>query len=243
MAAGSPAGSKDETDLHWKVERLTGSAQELHDAEPDFSGRLVRVNEVVSPSLVLGSTQSPELIDPSRARSAGVEVAKRRSGGGVVSMRPNAQCWVDVFIPSDDPLWVDDVTHSSLWIGRCWTRVAAAYGWSDTTVHTGGISDADLSKLVCFAALGPGEVSQGSTKLVGISQRRTRQGAKFQCIVYLHWDPTMILDLVDLGSAAAEVERRLTHNVAALRLLPAESLEIRVDDGWSMVECLLSHLP
>jgi hypothetical protein len=121
--------------------------------------------------------------------------------------------------------------------------VAAEYGWSDTTVHTGGISDAELSRLVCFAALGPGEVSQGSTKLVGISQRRTRQGAKFQCIAYLRWDPTTILDLVDLGTAAEQVERRLTQNVGALRTQTAESPENQVDDGWSMVECLLSHLP
>ncbi len=41
----------------------------------------------------------------------------------------------------------------------------------------------------CFAGLGPGEVTIGGRKAVGISQRRTRAGARFQCVAYERWDP------------------------------------------------------
>lgn len=240
------AGSDFESNSGWAIEHLRGSAQELHDTEADFSRRLVRVNDVTSPALVLGSTQSPDLIDILGAADAGVEIAKRRSGGGVVSMQPGAQCWVDVFIPSDDPLWVDDVTRSSAWIGSCWTQVAASYGWPDASVHQGGVSDAEMARLVCFAGLGPGEVSQGSKKLVGISQRRTRKGAKFQCIAYAHWDPRSILDLMDLGASVGEVQRKLTEDVAALPE-PGEGGPAVDEPGmerwWSMVECFVAQLP
>lgn len=213
----------------WFIERHVGSTQALHDSEPDFARRLVRVNQIESPSLVLGSTQSRDLIDVALCEARGVEVAQRHSGGGVVSMQPGAQCWIDVFIPADDPLWVDDVTHSALWLGECWARVASAYGWNESTVHTGAISDPVLSRLVCFAALGAGELSQGSTKLVGVSQRRTRHGAKFQCIAYLDWDPAPILEIVDLGPLAAEVETALVDGVAALAGGPRASHDSRAD--------------
>ena len=50
----------------------------------------------------------------------------------------------------------------------------------------------DWSKRLCVAGRGSGEVFQtsadGQRKVVGISQRRTRTMARFQCIAYLLWD-------------------------------------------------------
>jgi lipoate-protein ligase A len=46
----------------------------------------------------------------------------------------------------------------------------------------------EWSELVCFAGLGPGEVTVGGRKVVGISQRRTRDAARFQCVAYETWD-------------------------------------------------------
>jgi hypothetical protein len=56
-------------------------------------------------------------------------------------------------------------------------------------------------QLVCFAGLGPGEVTAGlgGAKVVGISQRRTRAGARFQCAVPLAWDPGRLAALLALG--------------------------------------------
>ena len=49
--------------------------------------------------------------------------------------------------------------------------------------------------LVCFAGVGPGEVLAGGRKLVGISQRRTRAGARFQCAVHVR----VVAGAVDRG--------------------------------------------
>ena len=50
--------------------------------------------------------------------------------------------------------------------------------------------------LVCFAGLGPGEVLRDGDKLVGISQRRSRAGARFQCAVHIRWSPSVLVALL-----------------------------------------------
>ncbi len=230
------AGSEHESTLGWSVEQVSGSAQSLHDAEADFSGRLIRVNNVSSPALVLGSTQNLDLVDTIRAEASGVQIARRRSGGGIVSLQPGAQCWVDVFIPADDPLWVDDVDRSSLWLGESWARVAARFGWTGAEVYRGVPTEPELARLACFGSLAAGEVYRGRHKLVGISQRRTRLGAKFQCTAYLRFDASPILDLVELGPLTSKTREQLMTGVGALSVDAS-------DPGWSVVECLLAQLP
>lgn len=56
---------------------------------------------------------------------------------------------------------------------------------------------------MCFAGLGPGELTAGSRKVVGIAQRRTRDHARFQCAVLHRWEPEEVAALVDGGPVAA----------------------------------------
>jgi lipoate-protein ligase A len=60
------------------------------------------------------------------------------------------------------------------------------------------------SSLVCFSGLGPGEVHADGRKVVGISQRRTRRWARFQCAAYLHWDPAALVSLLVPPRPSAE---------------------------------------
>ncbi|HEX4903649.1 MAG TPA: hypothetical protein VFV42_12605, partial [Acidimicrobiales bacterium] len=64
-----------------------------------------------------------------------------------------------------------------------------------------------LGGTVCFAGRGPGEVLLGEAKVVGISQRRTRAGARFQCAVPVRWDPAPLAAVlagpVEAGALAA----------------------------------------
>jgi lipoate-protein ligase A len=67
------------------------------------------------------------------------------------------------------------------------------------------------SPLVCFAGLGPGEVLVDGRKVVGLSQRRTRAGARFHCAALRVWDVHALLDTLALSDderarAAAELE-------------------------------------
>jgi lipoate-protein ligase A len=184
---------------NWHVEHRVGSAADLHgrDLDPGPTGRLVEVLEVRRPALVLGSTQQESAADPAAIVATGTEVVRRRSGGGAVLLLPGRATWVDVTIARTDPLWQEDVAVAFHWLGWAWANAARHFG-VDAQVHTGRPAENPWSRRVCFAGLGAGEVIVGHRKLVGISQRRTREGARFQCIVHRSWDPVPLLGLLAL---------------------------------------------
>ena len=191
------------TAAEWAVERVTGSASAFHARElPDPIERTVWVFDVERPALVLGSTQPASDVDEVAAARAGVEVVRRRSGGGAVLLRPGKAVWVDVLVPHDDPLWQDDVGRAAHWLGAVW---AAALG-GGATVHRGRTLHSRWSRRVCFGGLGPGEVlaRESGPKVVGISQRRTRAGARFQCVALGEWDVVGLVGLLALSPAERE---------------------------------------
>lgn len=219
----------------WTVETTLGSAAEHHgrDVGPG-TGRAVWVHEVTTPALVLGSTQDADVVDRSAADAAGVEVVRRRSGGGAVLVEPDGVVWVDVVIPPTDPLWDDDVGRAAHWVGRAWVRALDAMGIGGATVHTDGLVTTDWSDLVCFGGLGPGEVVVDGAKVVGVSQRRTRHGARFQTAVLLRWRPADLLALLDVGDGRRRSD--------ALDDLTSRALPVDVD-GPALVDSLVASLP
>lgn len=186
------------------VERWHGSAAALHALAVPGPEELVAPRawwlEVAGPALVLGSAQGSEVVDDAAAAERGVEVARRRSGGGAVLLGDGAT-WIDVLLPRADPRWDDDVVRSSDWLGRGWCRALGELGVEGATAHVGPLQRTPWSSLVCFAGVGPGEVLVGGRKVVGISQRRTRHHARFQCAVLHRWDPAEILELLQLDAA------------------------------------------
>jgi lipoate-protein ligase A len=209
------------TPSEWRVERREGSAVELHGVRPlDVPGRAVWVLDIARPALVLGSTQPEKVADVAVAGALGVDVVRRRSGGGAVLLVPGEVAWLDVIVPLGDPLWHDDVGRSSQWLGDVWRTTLQDLGITGTEVHTGPLACGPLGRLVCFCAVGPGEVTLGEKKVVGISQRRTRVGARFQCAVYTHWDPGLLVPLLGLEAPAARAV-----DVAALGIgIPADEI-------------------
>lgn len=165
----------------WTVERGSGPAVSLHAlADPPGPARTARVLEVDGPCLVLGSSQPLELVDSERAAAAGVAVARRRSGGGAVYLDAGRQVWVDLLVPRGDRLWDDDVVRAANWVGELWSAVAASFTDEPVAVHRGRSSGDRWGRLICFAGLGPAEVSAGGRKIVGISQRRSRDWTRIQ---------------------------------------------------------------
>lgn len=189
----------------WAVERHAGTAAEFHGRElPDPVHRAVWWFEVTQPAVVVGSTQPCETVDLARAAALGVEVVRRRSGGGAVWLAPGEVTWVDVLLPAGDPCWVDDVGRAAGWLGRAWVEALARCGVPGTEVHGAPMARDPDAALVCFGGLAPGEVVLGGAKVVGVSQRRTRRGARFQCAVLHRWDPAPLLDLLALGPVERE---------------------------------------
>jgi len=175
-------------------------------SEPSSPPRTVVVHDQVDRALVLGSSQSERAADLERCRAAGVDVVRRRSGGGAVLVEPGSLLWVDLVVPAGDPLWSADVGQATWWVGEAWAKALLRAGLTDLDVWKGPMVHNHWSPLVCFAGLGPGEVVDANkSKLVGISQRRTRQGSLFQCACILSWEPRRLLELLALPSERVEV--------------------------------------
>jgi lipoate-protein ligase A len=192
---------------------------ELHGRDlPEPTTRLVWWQAPERPTVVLGSTQPDAVVDRERAAAAGVDVVRRRSGGGAVWLGGGDVTWVDVVVPAGDPLWDDDVGGAAHWLGDVWSRALAPWltdpgaGGGSVSVHRAGLVRTEWSQLVCFAGRGPGEVTVDGAKVVGVSQRRTRSGARFQCAVLHRWDPAPLLDVLALDDGD---RRRAAADLAA----------------------------
>jgi lipoate-protein ligase A len=204
----------------WLVDRHRASAAGLHESSarlvaaadptsPDAPGavlRRIRVLEAETTAIVLGRAEPEDHVDRSRTAAAGIAIARRSSGGGAVMVGPAEGAWVDILIPADDPLWSADVGRAMWWVGEAWVAALREVGRRDAEVWRGALRRNEWSDRVCFAGLGPGEVTVPGgdgrlVKVVGVSQRRTRRGALFQCAVVDHWDPPGILDLLALPDA------------------------------------------
>ena len=171
----------------------TATVAELHALDPfvdrpvgrgPVSGPEVWVCDLTDAAIVLGSRQTPDLVDADACRAAGLEIVRRRSGGGAVLLRPDAAVWIDVVLPHG--VAPDDVRGSMVWIGERWAEVLAPFVAGALTVHRGGLVDTPWSELVCFAGFGPGEVLVDGRKFLGLSQRRNRHGIRVQGTVYRH---------------------------------------------------------
>ncbi|MGH9190375.1 MAG: lipoyl protein ligase domain-containing protein [Acidimicrobiales bacterium] len=191
----------DGTSGRWQVQTLRGRAEDLLARDwPGAAAPCCWFVEPEGPALVLGSTQPWSVADHDSSSVTGVSVVRRRSGGGAVLVEPGGLLWVDVLVPAGDPLEERDVARAFHWLGRAWAEALERCGlrearsWEDGPVQTAP----RWSPLVCFASLGSGEVAVGGRKVVGISQRRTRSGAMFQCAVLLEWAPGRLLYVLRL---------------------------------------------
>lgn len=204
----------------WQVYNVEHSATEMHakDLRPERGIWNVKISKT---ALVLGSSQNEDVVDLEACAQANVDVVHRRTGGGAVYLAVAEHLWVDVVVPRGDTLWNDDVVISSRWLGEAWSRVLTSLGQSLLSVHRGGLEPATWSKLVCFAGVGPGEVLIDDRKVVGISQRRTRHAARFQCFVHRKWTPEKFVPLLAKPRPGVAEMREL---VAVVDYEPAQLL-------------------
>ena len=101
------------------LEHTVGSAQSLHHRPiPDPVSPTIWWHDVAGPALVLGSSQPDSTIDLDACSRAGIEVVRRRSGGGAVLLVPGEVVWLDVIVPRGGDggrdAGLDDVRASSL---------------------------------------------------------------------------------------------------------------------------------
>jgi hypothetical protein len=143
--------------------------------------------------------------------------------------------WADVVISSRDPLWRDDVGRAAWWVGEAWSVALGAAGIRGAEVWKGPMLRRPWSSVVCFAGLAAGEVTLlDGSKVVGISQRRTRSAALFQCACLLRWEPAALLGLLSL---------RPQERAAAACVLGDVAVGVGATRGGEVLKCLVDALP
>ena len=200
------------------------------------------------PAVVLGSTQRPTVVDTGAVEAAGLDVVRRRSGGGAVLVTPDDPVWVDVWVPAGDPLWTADVSGAFAWLGSTWAGALGRLGVPDTEVQGPGPGVCTRwSSLVCFGGVGAGEVTVADRKVVGLAQRRNRAGAWFHGACVLRWEPSLLLELLDLSpgerAAAAAGLRAVVAGVADVLTERSPTDGHDVPDRDVVVAALLDSLP
>ena len=223
----------------WIVELSTGPTERFHARDlPDVIRPTVWVHHPTAPAAVLGSTQDHSLLELSAAPE-NLEVCKRRSGGGLVVIEPDRSLWIDVLIPRSCALWDDDINRSFDWLGSVWSQALGDLGALRPQPHRGPLTNRAHGAVICFAGLGPGEVTVESadgrrSKVVGLSQRRTRQGARFQCLAVFGWSPELLESLVSPKSLPADL------HISELMIGLGQAEAMGAQD---LVDRFLSHLP
>lgn len=140
-------------------------------------------------------------------------------------LRPGEMIWVDVIVPAGSVGWAVDVHAPMVWLGRHLLDALSALmaPGPNLVVHDGAMRSTPWSSLVCFDGVGAGEVLVDGRKLVGISQRRTRDAARLQCCWYSRYDPAELVGLLDPGVRPSPVD------LAPVATLPREIAVAAVD--------------
>ena len=186
------------------------------------------------PALILGNGQKPEAADLAAARTAGVLVYRRTSGGTAVLLDEDAVN-MEVALPPGHPLASGDVVRDYEWIGDVWVRALASLGIAgvraiplDEVRGLPPLAKDDPLRLACYGTLSPYEVVSEHRKAVGLSQVRRRGGVLYQMSTYLRWRPERLAALMALSSEdRAALTRRLREVTIGLNELAGRAVTAR----------------
>ena len=174
--------------MQFEAIAIDESPGDFHQRQFAHEGRTLWVPTLTNPpTLVLGSSQTEDSFDLDEVEAQGLGLTSRRSGGGAVLVGPEELVWFDVVLPVTDPLWHSDIRRSFDWLGSAVQRALTTLG-VETELHQGPLVDTEWSRDICFAGLGPGELTIDGKKVVGMSQRRVREAARIQVAILLSWD-------------------------------------------------------
>jgi lipoate---protein ligase len=173
---------------------VNSDVDELYDygALRALTSPTMLVVRTAAPTLVLGGSQSLDVLDEGRRRD--VALRRRRGGGGVVLLQPD-DVWIDWWIPAHDERWSPDVHVMSERVGEWWRDALASRLDRTVHVHRGAMSGEHDWRVACFAGRGPGEVFVDDRKAVGVTQWRVREGVFVSTVLPAH-PSRLLLDVL-----------------------------------------------
>ena len=209
---------------NWRVYPLTFADQQQHI---DVSTQLLQTtspddrptlywSQAEPSALVLGFSQKESILNAKTLRQQPIPIYHRHAGGTAVLVGAHLLS-LDVVLPAGHPLLLPDVVESYRWFGEAWIAALALLGIQTRTVPPAEAhAQRDLLKQpetrayeslmhrACYGTLSSYEVVVGTRKIVGLDMIRRRNGSLLQAGVLLHWDTTVLAQL--LGHTTEEQE-------------------------------------
>ena len=187
---------------------MNDDVEELYDygALRSLTAATVLVVRTAEPTLVLGGSQSVDVLDDQR-RGA-VALRRRRGGGGVVLLQPD-DVWIDWWIPAHDARWSPDVHVMSERVGEWWRDALSSRLDRVVHLHLGAMAGEAAWRVACFAGRGPGEVFVDDRKAVGLTQWRVREGVFVSTVLPAH-SSQLLLDV--LTTVPAGLDAAIQHH-------------------------------
>ena len=165
--------------LGWDVSTKTNITQLLHSlTKTNWGTPSIWIMSPTDNCLVLGSSQNDSCVNYVYAEQKNIVVARRTTGGGAVFVDPQSFLWLDLLVPRGHRFWEDDIGIASNWLGDIWKSALGSLEIK-SQIHQSPFEKTAAADLVCFAGRAPGELLIENKKILGISQRRTREGARF----------------------------------------------------------------
>jgi lipoate-protein ligase A len=209
---------------------VSGFVTELHDYDElrAETSPLMVVVQVEQPVLVLGSSQSLDILDT--ARLGATPTRRRRGGGGLVLLQPG-DLWIDWWIPASDERWTDDVHVGSQRAGGWWKAALAPLIKGEISIHDGALEGDRAYRLVCFAGAGPGELFVDGRKVVGVTQWRVREGIFLSSALLSHNSDVILSYLREVPDGLAAALNH--HTTASLGIRNTDALIDSLRDASS----------
>ena len=185
----------------------------LHSAQPGDLPTLYW-STAEPTGLVLGFSQKRDVVNANTLAHTPIPIYHRRAGGTAVLVGSHLLS-LDVMLPANHPLILADIVESYRWFGEAWVSALHMLGIETRTVppeeahaqralrKQPETRDYELlMNRACYGTLSPYEVVVGERKVIGLDMIRRRAGTLLQAGVVLHWDTTLLAQL--LGQTAEE---------------------------------------
>lgn len=212
-AAVSVESETAEEEQHWAASMLLSPV-----LEPS-----VHVWSCPRPAVVLGRAQRSDETMALRAKSDGIELCRRATGGGAVLAGP----WLlgtSVILPPTHPLVLPQIAESFRWFGKIHADWLDDLGMKARCVPSSQVQADRSLAWACFGNLSHWEVEAGGGKIVGLSQARTRNGVLLSSAVLLDPPPwTLLCDVMGMWNGYAMILARRTSSCTQLLRKPVRA--------------------
>ena len=178
----------------WTIETKYSEPALAHEANlEEWQKPTIWIIEPKDTCLVLGKSQRGRaFLNLSYLEEQNINLTVRQSGGGAVLVSPEDMLWVDIFIPQRSKFWIPDIAKASIGIGKIWHDALKRLDL-ECSLFDQKFSRSEASDLICFISRAAGELFVGNRKILGISQRRSKFGTRFQCALIINWKPEQMI--------------------------------------------------